>query len=368
MPERAVSGGLYRTKRLLETMRAFQLIVADSDTTDVDAQRVAGRVILYPARRLYAFHRRLFRAFRVLNWSWSCLALVAIGLTREQFDAVYAPNSELPHVSLAASIVGKLRRVPIVFGNLNVRGTELWTLNRQLHRNVDAVITLSHALKNELEAEGIGAPIYVGTVGVDDNSVHDIPAPRYDAIYIARHTPEKGALDVIEIVRRCSMRIPALRVAMAGPCSDEMRRKLLAMARECGVDSHIELLGPVSETDKWRLLAASRVCIFPSRVEGWGIVPIEAHLSGLPVVAYDLPAYEETIRHSPGATLVREGDVQKFADALTALVQTPFEGAQAVRRWARQFTWERAARLEEELLTVILRDKAACRRRAPAEG
>lgn len=368
MPERAVSGGLYRTQRLVETMRAFELIVVDSDTTDIQAQKVFGRLFRYPARRLYAFQRWLFPAFRVLNWLWSCLALVVIGLTRERFDAVYAPNSELPQVSFAAWLVGRVRRVPVVFGNLNVRGNQLWGFNRVLHRHADAIITLSHGLANEIRAEGIDVPIYVGSVGVDDLSTGQQCAPAYDVIYVARHTVEKGALDMVDIVRLCSAQLPSMRVAMVGPCTDAMRRRLEATVADAGLERHIDFFGAVTESEKWQLLERSRLCAFPSHVEGWGIVPIEAHLCGLPVVAYDLPAYEETIRHSPAATLVPDGDIQAFARATLAMLQSPFVSGSAVREWARQFTWARAARIEEELLTRILQDTAAYHRRVPSEG
>jgi glycosyltransferase involved in cell wall biosynthesis len=360
-PEGAVHGGLYRTKRLLETMRAYDVVVADSDSTDIHEESVRGRTIRYPAKRLYAFRRPLFPLLRVLNWVWSCLALTAIGLSLPVVDAVYAPNSELPHVALAAWIVGKVRRVPIIFDNLNVRGIELWAFNRRLHRNVDAIITLSRALERELRAEGIGVPIYIGSVGVDDGSPPALSPPLYDAIYIARHTVAKGAPDLVEIVCRCVQRVPEMRVAMVGPCTDAMRRRLFSMARELGVERNITILGTVAEERKWQLLAQSRVFLFPSHVEGWGIAPIEAHLCGLPVVAYDLPAYEETLRHSPAATLVPIGDVDAFADAAVACMRNTRRGGEDVRAWARRFTWQRAADVEERLLAQIL--QAAPQRR-----
>lgn len=359
MPEGAAAGGLYRSKRVLETLRGFRLEVCDSDTGDLDARLICGRLRTYPARRLYAASRWGFPLMRALNWVWSCAAAVWSGLSAGPIEAVYVPNSELPHMAAAGTVVARVRGVPLIFGNLNVRGNQLWVLNRLLHRRADALITLSAALRDELLAEGIRAPIAVGSVGVDDHSSGTPRVKRYDGIYIARHTMEKGVLDLVRIAARCAAQNPALRIAMVGACAPDMRARLNREIAAHGVEQNLDVLGPVSEARKWELIEESRLCLFPSHVEGWGIVPIEAHLCGLEVVAYDLGAYEETIRHSPGAYLVPDGDEAAFAQrVLERLAAEP--DRETIRRWARRFTWERAGALE----AVLLRRAIAQGRRA----
>jgi glycosyltransferase involved in cell wall biosynthesis len=78
-------------------------------------------------------------------------------------------------------------------------------------------------------------------------------------------------------------------------------------------------LGFLPEKDKIATLKSSRVFLFPSYEEGWGIVVAEAMACGLPVIAYDLPAYRE-IFHA-GMLRVPVGSVAKFADATKAVLR-----------------------------------------------
>lgn len=354
-PEPVPAGGLYRTRRILEEWRDAQCYVVDSDTTDLRSERIGGTLRRYPARSLYASRSPWFALLRMLNYAWSCVALTALGLFRRDLAAVYVPTSELPHAALAGFVVGKLRRLPIVFANLNVQGTILWALNRELHKRVDAVIALSHALKDELRAEGISVPIHVGTVGVDDHSSTRNPQPLYDGIFVGRHTEEKGIFDLIDIWSRVNSARPGARMVTLGACTDAMRAELQRRLERLGLRDRVDIIGVVDERQKWSYYANSRVCVFPSRVEGWGIVPLEAYFAGIPVVAYDLGAYAETIRGSAGADLIAMGDIDAFSVAiLRRLAGTGPDGAE-LKAYAAAFTWEKAARLERDIVAQYVR-------------
>ena len=358
-------GGNVRAKEIVEGQSAFRLFVADTDTTDFDESRIAGTVTR--AKLSWCFHPRglPFKLMRALNWLLTCAALTARGLTiRERIDFVYVPYSELIHVSLAGFIVAHVRRVPVVFCNFNVRGVAFQALNRVLHRHVDGIITLSHALAQELRDERIGVPIRIGLVGVEDASVPR-EQPAFDGIYVGRHTAEKGIFDILRVWAACCRQNRALRLALVGPCTEDIRAQLGREISALGLTENVTIFGTVGEPEKWELYAKSRLCVFPSHVEGWGIVPIEAHLAGIPVVAYDLPAYEETIRHSVAASLVPDGDVEAMAGAILQRLAHPLAEAEveAVRGWSHQFTWARAVEREEELILATLPERLAQRGR-----
>lgn len=351
-PEGGYSGGGYRAKRLLELMSDFQYVATDTDSTDVNTSSINGRLLLIHARRLYA-RGRWFGLLRVANWFWTFVATTAIGLSdRSSYDLVYVSYSELIHLTLAAFIVARARRIPLVLCNLNVRGTTLWSLNKHLHNRSQLVITLSEGLREELLRSGVTTPIALSTVGVDDHAVQSTPNKEFDGIFVGRHTTEKGVFDLIDIWERCCKTRPNLKLALVGPCTDAVRAQLKRSIADRRLEQNVVILGPVTEDTKWRLYARSRVCVFPSLVEGWGIVPIEAHLSRLPVVAYDLPAYDETIAKSPYATLCDVGDREAFSQATLARLEF-LEGEQA-RSWALHFNWTSAAEREYSLLRNVL--------------
>ncbi len=70
--------------------------------------------------------------------------------------------------------------------------------------------------------------------------------------------------------------------------------------------------------DPRTLFAAADVLALPSRGEGYGFVLVEAALSGLPVVASDLPALRETGAGRVGVTYAAVGDAPALAGALAA--------------------------------------------------
>jgi glycosyltransferase involved in cell wall biosynthesis len=354
-PEGGHAGGFLRAKRILEEQRELRVTVVDTDTTDLDDRLVNGRI--RRIRLSWAFARKgvAFWVMRSINWMLLAIGAIICGLSiRERLDCVYVPYSEILPMALAGLVTARLRRIPVIFCNLNVRGVPLWGPNRILHNFPELIVTISHALRDELRNEGIRVPIQLGLVGVDDFSRPRMETT-YDGVFVGRHKEEKGIFELLQIWALCCRRRPLLRLAMAGPCPDDTRRKLEDLATALGIRDNVDILGPVSEERKWELYASSRVCVFPSHVEGWGIVPIEAHLAGLPVVAYDLPAYKETISHSPAAHLIPLGETKELARVLGALLDKPFPDAAVAQHWARRFTWEKAVAREIELISGLRR-------------
>lgn len=352
-PEGGRAGGFLRAKLFVEGQRTFDLVIVDTNTTDIEAHRVQGALSLVSLRWAYARSGRAFKASRALNWSLFFLTSVLRGLTwKGRLDFVYVPSSELVHTALAGFLVARVRRIPLVFCNQNIEGVPLWRLNRILHKRADVIITVSAALRDELRRDGIGGRIEVGLVPVPDHSVPR-QVPGYDAVFVGRHTAEKGVFDLLEIWRLCKAQRPSLRLALAGPCACDVRATLQRTIDSYSMSRNVALLGPISEEEKWNLYSRARLCVFPSRVEGWGIVPVEAHLAGLPVVAYDLPAYETTLRHSSAARLVPVGDVHGFCAAVLKVLAAPPDCGRA-RLWAKQFTARKMVLEEARLIHLAI--------------
>ncbi len=85
------------------------------------------------------------------------------------------------------------------------------------------------------------------------------------------------------------------------------KERLLAKTiAELGLDAYVVQTGPVPESDLRRLYAGARVCVFPSLHEGFGLVPVEAMASGVPVVASACEAVREVV----GDAGILVGDVE----------------------------------------------------------
>ena len=95
-----------------------------------------------------------------------------------------------------------------------------------------------------------------------------------------------------------------------------------------------------------RIVAGAAVLAFPSAAEGFGLPPLEAFATGVPVVASDLPVTREVLgEDADRATLVPPGDAAGLAAALDERLSRPdLAGAAAARRaWAARYTWSATA-------------------------
>jgi glycosyltransferase involved in cell wall biosynthesis len=113
-------------------------------------------------------------------------------------------------------------------------------------------------------------------------------APKLRATFVGRLVEQKGIREVIELGRLLHQECPTAEIHVIGD-GPEANSMHASIAHE-GL-SNICMHGFVDETTKWALLAESQLFIAPSHEEGWGIAVGEALLAGIPVIAYDLPAY-----------------------------------------------------------------------------
>jgi glycosyltransferase involved in cell wall biosynthesis len=191
--------------------------------------------------------------------------------------------------------------------------------------------------RESLARLGIAPELIVPTKNAYDPPVELAPRAEPErpmVLFAGRFTEEKGVWDMLEVAREA----PYSTVTMIG--DGPLRAEVLERVRHEGIEN-VDVPGYVSEEEKWRLLRSATVFAAPSREEGWGIAVGEALTAGLPVVAYDLPAY----RHVGNLPLrIPPGDVQLFVEAVTELLTHPAQlrrelervraGADCLPRWS----------------------------------
>ncbi|SEH10281.1 glycosyltransferase [Thermoleophilum album] len=117
----------------------------------------------------------------------------------------------------------------------------------------------------------------------------------------------------------------------------------------------IRALGYVDDRYLPALYAEAAAFVLPSLYEGFGIPILEAMASGTPVVCSNRSALPETC--GDAALLVDPTDAEQLADGLLRVLTDEDLRATLVRRGlarARQFSWERAARLTDALIDGLL--------------
>lgn len=163
------------------------------------------------------------------------------------------------------------------------------------------------------------ASLWQSSVAVDTVLPDGVPVSRIQwsadggerVLFAGRFSPEKGAVEAIEIARAASVPI-----TLVGDAYDE-RYAVERIEPYRGTDG-VEILPALPRTRVWEMMRSSRAVLCPvSWDEPFGLVAAEANAAGTPVVAFDRGALSEVIVH--GETGVLVDGVDEAAGALSTV-------------------------------------------------
>lgn len=111
-----------------------------------------------------------------------------------------------------------------------------------------------------------------------------------------------------------------------------------------GLETKVRVVGYVSDAELPALYRAASVFAYPSLYEGFGLPPLEAMASGVPVIASTDPTLVKVL--SEAAMLVKPTDVEALSEALRSLLSS--ESLRAVYRakglsHVQRFSWDTTA-------------------------
>lgn len=216
------------------------------------------------------------------------------------------------------------RRYRLLFTSAAQRrhtGFTRWLIRRQ-----DALIATSPQAASYLER-----PATVILHGVDTKVFHpeaDRERLRHelgldpDALLIGcfgRVRAQKGVDLLVEAALRVFPRHPKAQLIFSGRITPDNRAfadELIARTQAAGIADRIRFLGEIPWDEVVRLYRALDLFAAPARWEGFGLTPLEAMASGVPVIAARVGAYETLIRDGETGTLIPRDDADALAAAL----------------------------------------------------
>jgi phosphatidylinositol alpha-mannosyltransferase len=274
-------------------------------------------------------------------------------LRRERFDLIHVHEPLAPMLSPAALALWDGATV----ATFHAAGNSTWRRLAEplwgfLLDRIDLRVAVSE------QARLAACPFAPGHYEVIPNGVEippeTDPANRADRIVFAgRHDPRKGLPVLLRAWPR--LRDSGVRLRLLG--ADPLAVRLL-LARLRLSEEGIDILGFVDDDALTEELATAKVLVAPSLGnESFGMTITRAFACATPVVASDIPGYQEVVTEETGA-LVPPGDPEALAAAISSLLAD--EAARAERgRAARaraetEYAWPLLARRLAECYERVL--------------
>jgi glycosyltransferase involved in cell wall biosynthesis len=258
-------------------------------------------------------------------------AIVAETIARDNaFDIIHAHDWLTYPAGIAAKrISGK----PLVIhvhatdfdrsgGSVNPR---VYSIEREGMEIADKIITVSNLTRQiVIEKYGIDPEKVVTVYNAVEPVSPDTPNPYKKGIdekivtFLGRITMQKGPEYFIEAAHKVLKRTKNVRFVMAG--SGDMMNAMIRRAAALKITDYFHFTGFLKGDDVFHLFKMSDVYVMPSVSEPFGISPLEAMQSDVPVIISKQSGVAELLTH---AIKIDFWDINAMADAIYALVKYP---------------------------------------------
>ena len=227
-----------------------------------------------------------------------------------------------------------------------------WAANR-----ADAVITVCHALREEVVALGVPQERVTSLRnGVDlqlFRPVERTANPLFTLLTVGHLVPVKAQ----ELIIAALPLLPDVRLVVAGDGPN--RGMLEALAQELGVQARVQFLGAVPQAQLRAHYGNADALVLASSREGWANVLLESMACGTPVVASRVYGTPEVVAAPEAGVLMQERTPQGVADAVTRL-RAAYPDRGATRRYAERFSWDDTSAGQLRLFGEVLARRAGC--------
>ncbi|MRT94411.1 glycosyltransferase family 4 protein [Ancylomarina sp. 16SWW S1-10-2] len=204
-------------------------------------------------------------------------------------------------------------------GNVN---PQVFEIEKKGMDAADKIITVSNLTRNIVIEKYGQNPDKVTTVY---NAVEPVPIEEKAKVgkgvqekvvtFLGRITMQKGPEYFVEAAHQVLKKMDNVRFVMAG--SGDMLEKMVDRAAELGITDKFHFTGFLKGDDVFKMLGMTDVYVMPSVSEPFGISPLEAMQSNVPVIISKQSGVAEILTH---AIKVDYWDIDAMADAIYAIL------------------------------------------------
>lgn len=255
-------------------------------------------------------------------------ALVAGTLAQQlQFDIIHAHDWLTYPAGVAAKFVsGKALVIHVHATDFDRSGGKVnpgvYEIEKFGMEHADKIITVSNLTRNTV-IEKYGIPpdkvvtVYNAVEPIDVEEKLQFTKNVNDKIvtFLGRITLQKGPEYFIEAASKVLKKTQNVRFVMAG--SGDMLHKMIRRVAALGIADKFHFTGFLKGDDVIKMFSISDVYVMPSVSEPFGISPLEAMQSNVPVIISHQSGVSEILNH---AIKINFWDVDAMADAIYGLI------------------------------------------------
>jgi glycosyltransferase involved in cell wall biosynthesis len=162
-------------------------------------------------------------------------------------------------------------------------------------------------------------------------------------LYVGHFSRLKGVDILIQAIAKLRYDLPSIKLHLVGGGGDHYLRLL---ARKEGIEKYIVFHGGVEHSMLPGYFKSANICVFPSRHEGFGLVILEAMASGTPLIASNIPSFQELISNGIDGRLFKSEDSVALSKEVIALYQDHHLREELSRNGlekVKMYSWENIA-------------------------
>ncbi len=209
-----------------------------------------------------------------------------------------------------------------------------WTRDIVINKygiNPDKIITVYNAVEPISELDKISI-----RKGISDKIV----------TFLGRITFQKGPEYFVEAAYKVLQKMNNVRFVMAG--SGDMMNKMIVRSAHLGISNRFHFTGFLSSEDVYQMYSISDLYVMPSVSEPFGISPLEAIQSNVPVIISRQSGVAEVLNH---AIKIDFWDIDALADAIYGILNYP-----ALSKMFKKFGKQEVDKLKWETSASCVRD------------
>lgn len=139
---------------------------------------------------------------------------------------------------------------------------------------------------------------------------------KYDAVFIGRLHSQKGILELIDVWKIVTNKIPGAKLAVVG--NGELEKEVRSKITKLKLKNNIKLFGFLDGSKKHNIFKLSKIVVHPAIYDSGGMAAAEAMAWGLPGVSFDLESLKTY--YPQGMIKIPLKNYQLFADNIIKLL------------------------------------------------